>query len=310
MKHTLHFLPTVAIAAVAALMLLHGPTLQPAKYHEFADHSLWASIPHAADVLSNLGFAVVALWGAVRLWPRRNHAAVRAGWVGYRMFLIALLLTSIGSTYYHLAPDDWRLVWDRLPIALACAGLLAGVRAKLVPRVNVPLEIVPLTAFAVVSVVWWYVGQQTGGGDLRPCLMLQIAPLVLIPIWQAVHGASRADRLWFGFALLLYVLAKIAEVHDHEMHSTLGWITGHTIKHLLASAAAWVLVARLIRSTSSALKPADAGNASSSANHGKPTAGCAPMRLAALMKSLSNDANLSLCCESARCSASAMPTPC
>ena len=289
MKRYLHFIPTFAIALVVALMLLHGPIAQPAHYHEFADDSLWASIPHAADVLSNVGFAVVAIWGALRLWPQRNHPALRAGWLGYSMFLIALLLTAAGSTYYHVAPDDWRLVWDRLPIALACTGLLAGVRAQLVPRVNVTFEVIGLAAFAVASVAWWYVGQLSGDGDLRPYLMLQIAPLLLIPLWQTVYGANRADRLWFGFALVLYVLAKIAEVHDHEIHAMLGWITGHTIKHVLASAAAWVLVARLIRSTSSAPKLDDVR-----ASQGKPTAGCALTRFATLTKSLSNVANRSL----------------
>lgn len=289
MKRYLHFIPTFAIALVVALMLLHGPIAQPEQYHAFADLSLWAGIPHAADVVSNLGFAAVALWGALRLWPQRNHPAIRAGWLGYSVFLVSLLLTSFGSTYYHLAPDDWRLVWDRLPIALACAGLLAGVRAQLVSSVNVKLEIIGLAAFAVASVAWWYVGQFSGDGDLRPYLMLQIAPLVLIPLWQTVYGANRADRLWFGVALVLYVLAKIAEVHDHEMHSTLGWITGHTIKHVLASAAAWVLVARLIRSTSSAPKLDDVR-----ASQGKPTAGCALTRFATLTKSLSNVVNRSL----------------
>ena len=289
MKRYLHFIPTFAIALVVALMLLHGPIAQPEQYHTFADLSLWAGIPHAADVMSNMGFAAVALWGALRLWPQRNHPAIRAGWLGYGVFLVSLLLTSVGSTYYHLAPDDWHLVWDRLPIALACAGLLAGVRAQLVPRANVNVEVIALAAFAVASVAWWYVGQLSGDGDLRPYLMLQIAPLVLIPLWQTVYGANRADRLWFGVALVLYVLAKIAELHDHEIHAMLGWITGHTLKHVLASAAAWVLVARLIRSTSSAPRLDDVR-----ASHGKPTAGCASTRFATLTKSLSNVANSSL----------------
>jgi len=164
-------------------------------------------------------------------------------------------------------------VWDRLPIAVACAGLLAGVRAQLVPQVNVKLEINALALFAMASVAWWHVGKQSGSSDLRAYLLLQIAPLILIPLWQAAYGASRADRLWFGFALTLYVLAKIAEMNDHEMHATLGLITGHTIKHLLASAAAWVLVARLVRLTSSVPGTAAVGLASRSANHGRLTTG-------------------------------------
>lgn len=295
MNRYLHHIPTFAISMVAVVMLLHGPIPQLEHYHEFADHSLWAGIPHAADVLSNLGFAVVALWGALRLLPQRNHPAVQAGWVGYRVFLIALLLTSAGSTYYHLAPDDWRLVWDRLPIALACAGLLAGVRAQLVPRVHVKFEVIALAVFAVTSVLWWYFGQQSGSGDLRAYLMLQVAPLLLIPLWQTVYGAKREDRLCFGFALVLYVLAKFAEVHDYEIHSMLGgWITGHTVKHLLASAAAAVLVARLVRSTSSADQAAGTCRASAADNRGKATADSAPMRLATSRESLTNIVNHSL----------------
>ena len=46
---------------------------------------------------------------------------------------------------------------------------------------------------------------------------------------------------------MLYVLATIAELHDHDILAALGWLSGHTLKHLLASAAAWVLVAALIK---------------------------------------------------------------
>ena len=98
MKRYLHYLPTFVIAIAIALMLLHGPIPQLEHWHEFADDSFWAGIPHAANVLSNLGFASVAVWGALRLWPQRNHPAVQAGWVGYSVFLSALLLTSVRST--------------------------------------------------------------------------------------------------------------------------------------------------------------------------------------------------------------------
>ena len=64
----------------------------------------------------------------------RADASLNAGRHGYRLFLVGLLLTAFGSGLYHLAPDNARLVWDRLPIALACAGLLAAVRAECLPK--------------------------------------------------------------------------------------------------------------------------------------------------------------------------------
>ena len=30
-----------------------------------------------------------------------------------------MLLTAVGSSYYHLAPDNERLFWDRLPMTIA-----------------------------------------------------------------------------------------------------------------------------------------------------------------------------------------------
>jgi hypothetical protein len=247
MKRSLIHLPLLVTIGVGILLLIHGPIAQPAHYHEFADRSVFAGIPHAADVLSNIGFFLFAVWGMMRLWPRREHAALRAGWIGYGLFLIGLLLTAFGSSFYHLAPDNARLVWDRLPIALACAGLLAAVRAETVPNTEAWRTTAWLAAFAIVSVAWWYVTDQNDVGDLRPYLLLQGMPLVLIPMWQAIYCAPKADRLAFGAALLLYVAAKIAELNDHALLATLGVISGHTLKHLLASAAAGVLVARLVR---------------------------------------------------------------
>lgn len=248
-------LPAVITFIAAAAMLAHGVIAQPAGYHDFADHSSLAGLPHAADVLSNIGFALVALWGWWRLAPRAAHPRLAAGWFGYRLLLIGLLLTAAGSAYYHLAPDDVRLVWDRLPIALACAGLLAAVRAETVlagalARGTVWLdarsEAALLALFAVASVAWWHFTNDAGQGDLRPYLLLQLLPIILIPLWHWLHGSDRRDRVYFGAALAVYVLAKIAELSDHAFLAISGLISGHTLKHLLATLAAWLIVVRLI----------------------------------------------------------------
>src|SRR5471030_1580202 len=111
-------------------MLLHGPIAQLDHYHEFADTRTLFGLPNAADVLSNAGFALVGLWGFVALRGRRHHPTLKVAWPGYRVFLAAIILTAFDSSFYHLAPDNDRLLWDRLPIALACAGLLAAVHAE------------------------------------------------------------------------------------------------------------------------------------------------------------------------------------
>lgn len=244
MKRSLIHLPLLVTVVLCALLLARGPIAQMPGYHQFADQSLLAGIPHFADVLSNLGFALVAAWGVPRLWPMQGVPALDAGRHGYRLFLAGLLLTAFGSAFYHLAPDNARLVWDRLPIALACAGLLAGVRAECRAKPDSRAATLGLALFAVASVAWWAATEQRGAGDLRPYLLLQALPLVLIPLWQWIYRAPRRDKLAFGIAIALYVVAKFAELGDHALLAALGVVSGHTLKHLLATAA--VLVARLV----------------------------------------------------------------
>ena len=239
--------PTIITVGMIVILALHGRIAQPAHYNEFADHSAAFGIPHAADVLSNAGFALVAIWGWLTLHPRRASEPLRGGWPGYRLFLIGLLLTAFGSAFYHLAPDNARLFWDRLPIALVCAGLLAGVRGDISGGSKAGIEVTVLALYAVASVAWWAIAERAGAGDLRPYLLLQGLALILIPLWQAIHRAPRTDRIAFGTAMLLYILAKAAEVLDHEIAIALGFVTGHTLKHLLATAATAAVVWGLTR---------------------------------------------------------------
>ena len=237
-------LPLLLTGILSAAALLHGPIAQLPDYHQFADQTPLLGVPHFADVFSNLGFALVALWGWFQLAPTCDDPAMVHGWAGYRLFLIGLFLTAFGSAYYHLDPDNARLVWDRLPITLACGGLLAGVWGDVRQKYSASLAF-GLVLFGIFGVVWWYFTELAGAGDLRPYLLLQGLPIVLIPLWQWLYHRPSAERWAFGGALLLYVIAKFAELHDHEIAAMFGVLTGHTLKHLLATGAAALIVARL-----------------------------------------------------------------
>jgi hypothetical protein len=242
-----HLLPLLLSLALVAAALAYGPIAQPVGYHDFADQGQRFGIAHFADVVSNLGFLLVALWGLVVLAPARHTAELANGWAGYRLFLVALLLTALGSTWYHLAPDNARLVWDRLPIAMACGGLLAGVWGDSQRRDSRTLAAL-LALAGVVSVAWWHFGELAGAGDLRPYLLLQALPFLLVPLWQWQYGAPRYDRWIFAAALVLYALAKGAEVNDQEIAAAIG-MTGHTLKHLLAALSCALIVIALRRRT-------------------------------------------------------------
>lgn len=248
-----HHLPLVLTALLTGAALLYGPVAQLANYHAFADQSEVFGIAHFADVLSNLGFALVALWGLWRLVPARRSAALVHGWPGYRLFLVGLLLTAFGSSWYHLDPDNARLIWDRVPIALASGGLLAGVWGDCRQRSSALLA-GALAVAAPFSVAWWYWTELAGAGDLRPYLLLQVLPIVLIPLWQWLHGRPRGERLAFAAALALYIVGKCAELLDHQLAALLGPLSGHTLKHLLSSVATAVVVAQLVRRSRTTLQ--------------------------------------------------------
>ena len=236
------WLPTLVTLGAALGLLVYGRVAQFPDYHAFADQRALLGIPRAADVLSNIGFLLVGASGVYRLWTDGRRAIADGAWSGYLIFCVSLIATAAGSAFYHLAPDDHRIIWDRLPIALACAGLLGAVRAECSPGPGDHVRTGLLVAAAIASVLWWSMTNVTGAGDLRPYLLLQSLPLVLIPLWQAVHRIPRRRRLVFAAAMPLYVLAKGAELGDRVVFGALGLVSGHTLKHVIAALAAGLLV--------------------------------------------------------------------
>ncbi|MGE5616086.1 MAG: hypothetical protein ACM3X5_04150 [Bacillota bacterium] len=239
------WLPTLVVVAAALAMLVHGPIAQPPGYHDFADKRSFLGIANAADVLSNAGFAIVAFWG-LSLFRAQSVAAgeARNAWI---LFFASLLLTALGSAYYHLAPDNARIVYDRLPIALTSAGLIAAVRAETREEPQSRWLLPSLALAAIASVLWWASTDRHGVGDLRPYLLLQGAPVVLIPLWQALHRSPRAERALFATAIALFILSKLTEVEDAAIFRALGFMSGHTLKHLLATVAAFLIALDLSR---------------------------------------------------------------
>jgi Ceramidase len=227
-------------AAVLMLAILAPRTAQPSSYHNFADGRRWSGVANFGNVVSNAGFAIVGLWGLAVLLGKPGGVQFvdsRERWP-YVIVFAGMILTAIGSAYYHLAPDNARLVWDRLPMTLVFMALVA---AMLMERISVPtgLALLPvLLLMGIASVVQWYHSEVNGAGDLRFYGALQIyAVLTLLVILLLPPRYTRSTDLVIvvGF----YVLAKITEAQDQRIFSLAGVVSGHTIKHLAAAAAGW-----------------------------------------------------------------------
>ena len=229
----------VITAAAGIAVALLPRIAQPPDYHHFADQRLFLGVPNSLNVISNAPFLMAGVWG-MTLVLRRGGTAGRLfvapveRWP-YAILSVGVALTCFGSAYYHVAPDNARLVWDRLPVTLGFMSLLS---ALLMERVNLRVGLValgPLLMLGLASVVQWYLSELRGAGDLRFCLMVQFYTLflILLVVWLFPARYTRGGDL--AAAMGFYVLAKIFELLDRRVFSLGHIISGHTMKHLTAA---------------------------------------------------------------------------
>jgi len=238
-----------ALVAMAALFSTRTP--QPPSYHQFADQRTWLGIPNFGDVASNLAFAIFGIWGLVWLVKLTPAAAAkrfldrRERWF-YLAVFFGMLLTAAGSAYYHLAPDNDRLVWDRLPMTIVFMSLVAAMIAERI-SVRAALGLWPaLLAIGIFSVLQWHWSEQAGRGDLRFYAAVQVyAVLVLLFVLFLPPRYTRSSDL--GLVVALYVLAKLLETLDKQIFGAGQVISGHTLKHVAAGFAGFYILRMLQR---------------------------------------------------------------
>ena len=239
-----HLLIIVAIAAVVATFLFSAPIPQDPAYHLFADNRRLLGVDNFWNVMSNLPFLVIGAWGVVFVF-RHGHGLTLPGLeLSYIVFFSGVFLTALGSGYYHLAPANEPLVWDRLPMTIGFAGFFAIIVGEFVsPHMGRRL-LVPMLLAGIVAVEYWAFTEARGVGDLRPYAIVQFLPMLLIIAILATCKPAIGGARIFWLMLLSYVLAKFAEFFDASVFSAGSVISGHSLKHLFAAMApALVLLA-------------------------------------------------------------------
>ena len=238
-----------AVAAAGAIALLSWPPIaQDQAYHVMADRRPLLGIPNALNVLSNIPFAVAGVLGLVAVFsPRPGARPFRVPWERwpYAALFAGTALTTAGSAYYHLAPDNARLVWDRLPMTVGFMGLLTAVVAERSSLTLARRLFVPLLAFGAGSVAYWYWSELRGAGDLRPYALAQFGSLAVVLLLLVLYDARYTGTRYLVAGVGAYVAAKVFEMADETIFSFGHLVSGHSLKHLAAAVGVGCVVAML-----------------------------------------------------------------
>ncbi len=242
-------LVVVSMALLGTFWVVCGPLPQPAAYHNFADQRPMLSLPHALNVLSNLPFVVFGVIGIAFLLKTcagDGQAIINSSErMAYWVFFVGLVLTGIGSSYYHANPTNDTLSWDRAGLAITFMALFTTILAE---RVHVGCArwlLWPLVLFGIVSVFYWDYTEGLGSGDLRLYFIAQFYPLAILPVLLCFYPPRYTHAGGLLASLLCYGLAKGLEILDRQVYGGVGFVSGHTLKHLVASLSAGFILLML-----------------------------------------------------------------
>ena len=208
-------------ASLAGLLLLSAIP-QDQSYHQFADQRSLFGVPNFWNVVSSLPFLAIGAAGLRRF--HRNPATV--------IFFLGVFLTGLGSSYYHWDPTDSTLFWDRFPMTLSFAAILALVVEDRVSASAGAVLLWPALAIGLFSLFLW-----RWTDDLRLYFWAQFFPGVAVLSLFLLYPAKYTGTRYWIVAVALYALAKMFEFTDAAIYSAGNLLSGHTLKHLAAAAA-------------------------------------------------------------------------
>ncbi len=215
-----------------------SPIPQDPRYHLFSDQRTLYGVKHFWNVISNLPFLLVGIYG---LWRSQKIEIELTRWAHW-FFCVGVILVCFGSSYYHYNPDNRTLVWDRLPMAISFMALFSLILHERVLSNSKTFTLIPLLLIGAASVLYWDWTETQERGDLRFYALVQFLPIILIPLilWLYPQRYFRGNYLLWAF--VFYFLAKILEHFDAIIYQSFGQISGHSLKHMSAAIAVLLIL--------------------------------------------------------------------
>ncbi len=219
-----------------------GPIAQDVSYHLFADtREIW-NIRNFWNVVSSIPFVIVGYLGLNKLKHSGKLNILGEMTFAYILLFFGTFLVGFGSGYYHLAPDNQTLVWDRLPMTIAFMALFSIIISEFIAVRSGKALLLPLILVGIFSVVYWHFSEIRGEGDLRLYVLVQFYPMLAIPVILTCFRSTFTHIQAYWWLLLAYIVAKLFEHFDSEIYNVLGFISGHSLKHIFAALGMYVLL--------------------------------------------------------------------
>jgi hypothetical protein len=241
------------VAGGVALLAAFAHRLRTPAYNVFADQVTCLGIPNFTNVASNLAFVLVGVAALAWFWTERSRLpgarfGGRTGLALYASVFVAAILVGLGSAYFHYAPTNATLFWDRMPMTLAVAALTGAFVAE---RVDARAGVVVALALALAlpgALVYWRTSEAAGAENLWPYVVglygsLGVATLVLVlfPSPYTHGGQALVAVAWYALAM------PFDKVLDGWVYSLGGVVGGHAVKHLMAALAMFWLFWFMLR---------------------------------------------------------------
>jgi len=246
---------SISVAMIVAAFFV-DPIAQDPAYHRFADERDLFSIPNFLNVFSNLPFAIVGVGGL--LFVKHHGPTIvphqQAAWL---VFYVGIFATAFGSGYYHLAPNNDTLVWDRLPMTIGFMSFVAIMIGEYVSVRGAKMALLPLLIVGAGSVFYWAHTEALGRGDLRAYVVVQFVPMLVIPLLILLHRERSDLGPYVGWMIGFYVAAKVLEYYDEQVYAAGQLLSGHTLKHVFASMAPASILYGLMQRRYHAARPQD-----------------------------------------------------
>ena len=197
--------------------ILHTYTI-PKSYHNFVDKRKFMGVNNTMNVLSNLFF----LYPAIYLLMKQNNDKTK--------FLALIIFgLAITSAYYHLKPNNHTIFMDMIfVISLNTLVLSYFVDENLGYLMGI---------LGISSVVLWNVTN-----DIRPYTLLQIG--ILIFCCFKLYETPAKDYILPVIGVGISV--RLVEMFDSQIYKlTNKLISGHTLKHILATLQIYIVIQAL-----------------------------------------------------------------